>query len=1045
MATDDPTLGGLPPTDPYAGTIKGSETGPTLPGAGAAAPVPAEVADALPSARFGRFVRTQKLGEGGMGEVWKAWDSDLRRWVALKFLKATEDREIIRFQREAQTAGRLVHPNIAAIYDVGETQGSHWIAMQFVDGRTLKSFPRADRRRLVEIVRDAARGLAHAHAAGLIHRDIKPDNIMVDRDGRAYLMDFGLARPTQGVSDLTVSGMILGTIPYMSPEQTRVETLDARTDLWSLGAVLYEILTGRRPFNGSSVAALFKAVQETDPPAPRGLAPSIDRDLETIMLACLEKDPAQRCGSASLLAGELDRWLAGEPSHLRRVSAVERLWRRVRRNRPLTAAVTASIVLLLGGGTALIVQRMQSSGALARKDEESQRTVAQLKRLSTLWMKVIQGKQDLRRLAVPVAKAREDLVAAVAAIDLFARENPSLPQGCYLRARGRLYLLKHKEALADVDQALKLAPDFYLARRLKGMILIETAQSLEFGLGGSDDARGREMARLTGLAVEEFKRAEAVPEDSAARWGLTPTAEDDVLTGVAKALALLDLHHDRAGAVAFLKSAIDRRMAEEYAAALGMMHDNEWLAKSIEWAPGYAWPRLLRGTIRMAEGQRDEAITDFTEVIRLEPDSVVAYCNRGGCRELQGRHDEALADFEAALRIDPANVSARGNRAMILADRGELDRAIREYDEAIRLDPRQALLLVNRGSVRSASGDLDGAKADYEKALELDPLLAAAYNNRGALRRKLGDPDGAMSDFNECLRLDARFMGAYDNRGALRHARRDFAGAIKDYDEALKLEPGYGQGYMNRATTRRKLGDWKGALRDLDEAIRRGLDSAAVYDVRGQARCDAGDPKGAIRDFDAAIARDQGYSHAFAHRGTARDEDGDPDGALRDLDQAIRLNSTCSDHYYHRGGVRAGADDREGAMSDYNEAIRLEPAHAEAHVNRGALRQEQKDLDGALEDYEAAIRADATLAPAFVNRGGVRWIQGNLDGALEDFNEAVRLDPNRPEAYLNRGMVHERKGDLASAVTDYEECLRVAPPKWPGREKAAELLRGAKK
>src|SRR5262245_21787797 len=168
---------------------------------------------------LGRYADLTKIGEGGMGEVWKAYDPQLRRWVAVKFLKGGDSEEILRFRREAQTCAKLSHPNIAAIFDDGESAGRHYIAMQFVEGRTMRALPRHDRRMLVRMVRDAARAVAFAHDQGIVHRDLKPDNLMVTERGHVFVMDFGLARAVEARSGVTRSGVMVGTPAYMSPEQ----------------------------------------------------------------------------------------------------------------------------------------------------------------------------------------------------------------------------------------------------------------------------------------------------------------------------------------------------------------------------------------------------------------------------------------------------------------------------------------------------------------------------------------------------------------------------------------------------------------------------------------------------------------------------------------------------------------------------------------------------------------------------------------------------------------------------------------------------------
>ncbi len=196
------------------------------------------------------------LGSGGMGEVWKAWDPDLRRWAALKFLTKQLPEEHARFRSEAQMAAKLAHPNIAAIYEVGEHEGRPFIAMQFVEGRTLDGWPASDRRGLAKLMRDAARALALAHDQGVVHRDIKPENLMVDASGRVVVTDFGLARPIEGgASAVSMPGTALGTPSYMSPEQSRGAPVDGRADIYGLGATLYAVCGRRLPFAGANASS----------------------------------------------------------------------------------------------------------------------------------------------------------------------------------------------------------------------------------------------------------------------------------------------------------------------------------------------------------------------------------------------------------------------------------------------------------------------------------------------------------------------------------------------------------------------------------------------------------------------------------------------------------------------------------------------------------------------------------------------------------------------------------------------------------------------
>ncbi len=353
-----------PPATPWGETVRlppGSASpseGPPLPPAAAAAPA---------SARTGRYIRTEKLGVGGMGEVWKAWDIPLGRWVAVKIPKGGDENELGRFRREAQTAGRLQHANIAAIYEVGEDQGRPFIAMQYIDGRTLLRVQREDRAKLVRLVRDAARAVHFANEQGVVHRDLKPENIMVAGDDRVFVMDFGLARAAEGTSSLSASGMTVGTPMYMAPEQARGERVDARADVFSLGLTLYELLSGTRPFESPSVYETLRRVQELEPPSLKG----VDPDLETVVFKALAKDPADRYATAQAFAEDLEAVLSGEAIQARRESLRRKAWRRVRKH-PLASGALAALILALAASGAI--------GLGARRDRRVAEITARLER-----------------------------------------------------------------------------------------------------------------------------------------------------------------------------------------------------------------------------------------------------------------------------------------------------------------------------------------------------------------------------------------------------------------------------------------------------------------------------------------------------------------------------------------------------------------------------------------------------------------------------------------------------------------------------------------
>ncbi len=275
------------------------------------------VSDTLIGTLFdGRYQVVRKIGAGGMANVYLAEDQELGRRVAIKILNdrhAGDDQFIERFRREAKNAAALSHPNIVSIYDRGEAEGTYYIAMEFLDGRSLKELivqrGPAPITVAVEYARQILSALGFAHRHGIVHRDIKPHNVLVDAEGRVKVTDFGIARA--GASQMTEAGSIVGTAQYLSPEQARGTSVDQRSDVYSLGIVLYELLTGTLPFNGDTPVEIAMKHLSTVPEAPSARRPEIPRDLDLIVTRALAKDPDDRYQSAEEMDADLERFLRG--------------------------------------------------------------------------------------------------------------------------------------------------------------------------------------------------------------------------------------------------------------------------------------------------------------------------------------------------------------------------------------------------------------------------------------------------------------------------------------------------------------------------------------------------------------------------------------------------------------------------------------------------------------------------------------------------------------------------------------------------------------
>ncbi|MFH1418106.1 MAG: protein kinase [Planctomycetota bacterium] len=463
--------------------------------------------------RLGEFRIVREIGRGGMGVVYEAVQTSLGRRVALKVLPASvtiSENALERFHREAHTGGRLHHTSIVPVYAVGEENGINYYAMQLIEGRSLSHYlktaresPRSvDRnhfKRIAKWGRQAADALAHAHGQGIIHRDIKPANMLYDGKDNVWIFDFGLARASDDPT-ITQSGDLLGTVRYMSPEQARSEShLDGLTDVYSLGATLYELASLSPAFEGDSRATALRQVTEMEPRPLRQLAPLVPRDIETIVQKCMQKDRSRRYQSAADVAEDLRRFLAGEPILARRTPLSVRAWRWVRRHRGLSASLVAAIVLAIGASllaaklrhdegrrrlqeayTAIVMDQDFTRGTELLQDAESrgvdsaelylyrglipmlneqpQRALPDLEKAREL------ASNDLNALYA-TARAHVDMGDFNSSKHLFEEEGsrrPASALGWFLRGYAQSRI-QESEAIACYNRALEVQPDFVAA------------------------------------------------------------------------------------------------------------------------------------------------------------------------------------------------------------------------------------------------------------------------------------------------------------------------------------------------------------------------------------------------------------------------------------------------------------------------------------------------------------------------------------------------------------------------------------------------------
>jgi tetratricopeptide (TPR) repeat protein len=798
--------------------------------------------------------------KGGLGEVFVAEDQELHRQVALKEIQAehaSDPHSRGRFVLEAEITGGLEHPGIVPVYGLGQhTDGRPYYAMRFIQGDTLKEalqrFHAADQpgrdegerrlafRELLGRFVDVCQAVAYAHSRGVLHRDLKPDNVMLGKYGETLVVDWGLAKPVgrpeplaageemtlrpscAGEVAATQAGSALGTPAYMSPEQAagRLDLLGPASDIYGLGATLYALLTGQPPFRGSDKGEVLRQVQRGAVVPPRKVKPATPAALEAICLKAMALRPEDRYQTALELAADLQHWLADEPVTAYREPWAARAGRWMRRHKPAVAAGAAAalVVLLLGGagawwlerqGAERQAERARQEGALRQEVAAALEQAARLRRsghfdesrqlLERAQQRLAaEGPDDLRR---QVAQALAD-TALARRLDDAQQRAATFVEGKWDFAgaeRGYAAALREAGLGREGEDAQEAG-----ARVRASAVRAEVVAALDDWAGFTRDEARRAWLLAVSRAADpspdkDRLRQPGLWRDRAAlerlaKGGSAAELSPQLATALARAL-----HRSGGDAVPLLRAAQARHP------------DDFWLNFVLAWALAQA-------------KQSDEAVSYYRAALALRPRSSAVHMGLGTALYRRGQVAEAIGHFEQGLRLDPKDAKVHSILGLALKVQGRDEEAIGHFEQALRLDPKYAKAHYNLGNALKAQGRVEEAIGHYQQALRLDPKYAKAHYNLGNALATKGRVEEAIGHFEQALRLDPKYALAHCSLGrALRQQGR--------FEEALaSLKRGHELGS--------KQAGWPDPsaqlVRDAERLVR--LDRQLPAILRGEAR-----------------------------------------------------------------------------------------------------------------------------------------------------------------------------------------------------------------
>jgi tetratricopeptide (TPR) repeat protein/serine/threonine protein kinase len=1007
------------------------------------------------------------LGRGAVGVVYKARQLGLNRLVALKMLLSGShagQRELARFRIEAEAVARLRHPNIVQVYEVGEHNGLPFFSLEFVEGGSLhqkmggKPLPA---RTAAEIAEALSRAIHYAHQQNIIHRDLKPANILLTLDGVPKITDFGLAKRLEETeeSSQTRTGTLMGTPSYMSPEQAEGRTRDIGplSDQYTLGAILYEMLTGRPPFLGATLLDTIQQVRAQEPVPPTQLQAKTPRDLEIICLKSLQKEPGKRYADARELADDLRRFLNGEPIRARPVSLPERSWRWCRRNPRLASLYAVVCMLMLSlaiSGSILGLRLLREQQAVARIGDQAKKQlelaaaaiyVGDVRRAKDLleWSDPLLEKAELSEQRDSLQKLKESVETygdfktlldnALFAYIYGSRSSPQQMEQGREHCRKLLALYEaikqgqKSKPLLNAEQEQLFKEDIFnmflvsalieskLSENAEAVKQQQAAQQALDWLGQADKVlpgtrtfythRGgfHEILGQREAAEEDFRRARAIEPSSA-------------------------IDHFWHGYAEHVRGQGESDKGDEEKAREHYRQEIVHYAALLQQHPDHFWGYLNWAAAKMQLGDLQDALIGFTTCIRLRSDFPWPYNNRGTVHLRLGHYAQAIRDYDAALERNPEYVMALSNRALAYLGQGNVDQALNDCNRVLGKDPRHAPAYLHRAECYLRRKQYEEALADCAQVLLLNEHKAEASRKREEIYEELKRSGDAPRYKRAQLQEQKRAFEYY--KRAVQHVkRRQYQQAVADYSTAIDLWPHAAEPRSDRGQVYwLYLKDFDAALIDFRKIVEGWPKRPQAYRFLGMIHLGRRQYDLALEELNDALARSPNSPDVLLAKAQIYLWQGKAQEALEVVHPLAQKPPPNAEYALNvRGDIFRSLGRLDAAAADYRRLIQLRPDNIDSYVSLALVYCKQGQPDKARQCLDQLIEANPKSATAYLQRGRFLRDQGQFEAAWKDSEQAARCDATSVLPALLQASITAARGDPVAAVAAAEHVLAQAP------------------